>query len=137
MTRRKIKAFRKIVLPFISKLLLDIDYEGQGKCDAEEFAKDFNEILDLATKALEQEPKTGDWISVNERLPENTQPVLMTIRRMSKLYNHEPFITVGYISWNQTTWWSAHDGDCVRNEIEVLAWMPLPEPYKAESEDKK
>ncbi len=135
MTRRKIKAFRKIVLPFISEILSDIDYEGQGKFDAEEFAKDFNEILDLATKALEQEPKTGDWISVNERLPENTQPVLMTIRRMNKSYNHEPFITVGYISWNQTAWWCAHDGDCVRNEIEVLAWMPLPEPYKAESEE--
>ena len=61
MTKRKIKAFRKIVLPFISKHLLDIDYEGQGKCDAEEFEKDFNEILDLAYKALEQEPKVGHW----------------------------------------------------------------------------
>ena len=69
------------------------------------------------------------WISVKERLPENTQPVLMTIRRMGKLYNHEPFITVGCISWNQTTWWCAHDGDCVRHEIDVLAWMPILE-YK-------
>lgn len=76
------------------------------------------------------------WIPVSERLPEDTQPVLLTIRRMSKLYNHESFITVGHISWNQTTWWCAHDGDCVRNEIEVVAWMPLPQPYKAESEEK-
>ena len=94
-----------------------------------------NCAIHSAIEELEQKPKTGDWILVSERLPENTQPVLMTIRRMSKLYNHEPFITVGYISWNQTTWWCAHDGDCVRNEIEVLAWMPLPEPYKAESEE--
>ena len=32
-----------------------------GKSDAEEFEKDFNEILDLAIKALEQEPQTFKW----------------------------------------------------------------------------
>lgn len=57
MTRERINDFKKIVLPSISKLLFDINYEGQGKCDAEEFAKDFNEILDLAAKALENKPK--------------------------------------------------------------------------------
>lgn len=62
MTKERINDFKKIVLPSISKFLFDVNYEGQGKCDAEEFAKDFNEILDLATKALEQEPKTGHWI---------------------------------------------------------------------------
>ena len=77
------------------------------------------------------------WIPVSERLPEDMQFVLMTIRRMSKLYNHIPFITVGYISWNQTAWWCAHDGDCTLHEIEVIAWMPLPEPYRKESEDKE
>lgn len=55
MTRERINDFKEIVLPSISKLLLNVDYEGQGKCDAEEFTKDFNEILDLVTKALEQE----------------------------------------------------------------------------------
>ena len=90
----------------------------------------------LFVEKLEQEPKTG-WIPVSERLPEDTQSVLLTIRRMSKLYNHEPFITVGHISWNQTTWWCAHDGDCVLNEIEVIAWMPLPKPYEPQESDHK
>lgn len=100
----------------------------------ETFAEAKMRIAEL--KPVLPKREQGEWINVKDRLPENTQPVLMTIRRMSKLYNHEPFITVGYISWNQTTWWCAHDGDCVRNEIEVLAWMPLPEPYK-ESEVKE
>lgn len=56
MTTERINDFREIVLSSISKFLLDVNYEGQGKCDAEEFAKDFNEILDLAAKALKQEP---------------------------------------------------------------------------------
>ena len=37
------------------KRLLETNYERLGKSDAEEFTRDFNEILDLAMKALEQE----------------------------------------------------------------------------------
>ena len=58
----------------------------------------------------------------------------MTIRRMDEHYNHEPFISVGYISWNQSAWWCAHDGDCKSNDVRVDAWMPLPEPYKERQE---
>ena len=70
------------------------------------------------------------WIPVSEALPENTEFVLLTIRRLDKSYNQTPFISVGYVSWNQTAWWCAHDGDCDVHNVEVLAWMPLPEPYK-------
>ena len=57
MTRERIEDFREIVLPFLSRTLLKTNYENMGKSDAEEFEKDFNEILDLAIKALEQLPK--------------------------------------------------------------------------------
>ena len=62
MTRERIEDFREIVLPFLSRTLLKTNYENMGKSDAEEFTSDFNEILDLAIKALEQEPKTGHWV---------------------------------------------------------------------------
>ena len=55
-TRERIEDFREIVLPFVKKRLLETNYEGLGESDAEEFTRDFNEILDLAIKALEQEP---------------------------------------------------------------------------------
>lgn len=73
-----------------------------------------------------------EWISVKDRLPKDAEAVLITIRRMDKSFNQIPFISVGYISWNQQAWWCAHDGDCKENNIEVLAWMPLPSPYKGE-----
>lgn len=79
--------------------------------------------------------KTGEWIPVSERLPKDSQLVLMTIRRMGEHWNHEPFISVGYISWNQTAWWCAHDGDCKSHDVRVDAWMPLPEPYKSERKE--
>lgn len=66
MTRERIEDFREIVLPFLSRTLLKTNYENMGKSDAEEFEKDFNEILDMAIKALEQEPKTGHWIIIDD-----------------------------------------------------------------------
>lgn len=79
--------------------------------------------------STEPEPK---WIPVTEALPKNTEFVLLTIRRLDKSYNQIPFISVGYVSWNQSAWWCAHDGDCDAHNVEVLAWMPLPEPWRGE-----
>lgn len=56
MTRKEIEDMREVVLPYVKKRLLEINYENLGESDAEEFTRDFNEILDLAIKALEQEP---------------------------------------------------------------------------------
>lgn len=91
-----------------------------------ELDDDLIEAMNMAIKALNQ----TEWISVKDRLPEEVRPVLLTIRRMDKSFNQIPFISVGYISWNQQAWWCAHDGDCKEHNIEVLAWMPLPEPWK-------
>ena len=56
MTKEIIEGVRKIVVPFVKKRLFEINYEGLGESDAKEFDEHMNEILDLATKALEQEP---------------------------------------------------------------------------------
>ena len=72
--------------------------------------------LDMAIKALEQK-----WIPVSERLPEihnYMQEYIVTIKGN--------FIrTAFFTETNGKSWWSIDD---------VIAWMPLPEPYKAESE---
>ena len=66
------------------------------------------------------------WIPVSERLPE----FLMVKTLVScEDANGLPISTMVaiYDAFNKT--W-----DC---EYKVIAWMPLPEPYKAESEDRK
>lgn len=75
------------------------------------------------------------WIPCSERMPEDMQFVLLTVRRLENGYNHEPFISVGYIGWNHQHWWCAHDGDCEISKVEVIAWMPLPAPYKKGAKD--
>jgi hypothetical protein len=101
-------------------------------------AADTIKTLSEKVRAANMERSTafynGGWIPVKERLPKNCEYVLLTIRRMNKAFNHEPFVSVGYIGWSQTVWWCAHDGDCRLNQIDVLAWMPLPEPYREDDE---
>ena len=69
MTNERIKDFKEIVLPFFTNYLLKKNYENLGKSDAEEFEKDFSEIIELADKALEQQP-CGDCISRKALLEE-------------------------------------------------------------------
>lgn len=67
MTKERIEDMREVVLPFITKKLKEINYEGKGKSDAEEFTKDFNEILDLAIKALNIDKMIAEIEHIKER----------------------------------------------------------------------
>ena len=102
-----------------------------------------------AIKALEQ----TIWIPVSERLPDNTDPVSITwVNHDPESYyaniKDKPFTATGHYCNGRWWWYSVTcqdyldeygrcDVDAMDDAIEVIAWMPLPEPYKAESEDKK
>jgi hypothetical protein len=77
-------------------------------------------ISKLENQVIEQEPK---WIPVNERLPEEPGTYMTTIN-YGKYYG----LAVEQRYYYESLGWN---DDC------VIAWMPLPEPYKAESEDKE
>ena len=62
------------------------------------------------------------WIPVSERLPKAYQECLFTV--IASHWANEP-VTYRVIQ-------KAYGG-----EQNFIAWMPLPEPYKAESEDKE
>lgn len=120
MTRERIEEFREVLLPFVKKWLLRINYENRGKSDAEKFEKDFNELLDMAIISLEQEPR---WIPVNERLPEENKTVIASTK-----YGVYPEARYS----KEDGWeWAYESGADYWEEIacEVLAWMPLPQPY--------
>lgn len=77
-----------------------------------------HEAFDMAIKALEQR-----WIPVSERLPEVHQDVLLSFRSLDVLEGFRA----------ETEPYFYCQGDYIEPQ-NVLAWMPLPEPYKAESE---
>ena len=76
---------------------------------AEEYATDIN-------------VGTNGWIPCSERMPEPIRPVLVTLKNWMK---DKCFVRVGRF---HTDHWKIDEG-IVENSI-VLAWQPLPEPYK-------
>lgn len=64
-----------------------------------------------------------DWISVEERLPEERMDCLVAVKYNGFMGMHGTWIKVGHIE-NDGEWW----GDCMGGE--VIAWKKLPEPYK-------
>ena len=100
-----------------SFILANID---RRVCDDE-----LNEALDMAIKALEQESK---WTLVSERLPEDSGRYLVSvldgIDRRTTVVPYHPQSRTWTLTGRMAYW-------------KVMAWMPLPKPYKTESEDKE
>ena len=74
------------------------------------------------------------WISVKDRLPENDDSVLATIRYTYPKNNIVEVFTKVNCFYNEEdeTWYFGLNGDVIglTEHEEVLAWMPIPEPYK-------
>lgn len=58
------------------------------------------------------------WIPVSERLPDDQQRVLVSCDKCP--------VVVGWLMWKE---WYTDYGKGYGN-INVIAWQPLPEPYK-------
>lgn len=82
-----------------------------------------------------KEYEETEWIPVSERLPEERNHYLTTVK--IDAMNCKPYYEI------QTSWYSdkqfvvEYIGDELVARRSVIAWMPLPEPYKAESEEKE
>jgi len=103
-------------------------------------ARDFLEMIEQLQEDLEQDEKENGWISVSERLPEDEKEYLVTLEKVygtpEKLYgiaNYLKFGDTGY--WNERKygyleWDKYSDGHGGTKMYKVIAWRPLPEPYK-------
>lgn len=81
-------------------------------------ARENNEALDVAIKALKNEPH---WIPVTDALPQANEEVLITL-------SFGDIITMGWI--NKDGEWLIYEGNENADINDILAWQPLPEPYK-------
>lgn len=110
------------------------------------------DALQMAITALQNQTV---WIPVSERLPEDYVPVNITwVNHNPDPYYADikdvPFTATGICYKGKWYWYSAvcedylkeygerYETDAVDADIEVTAWMPLPEPYReSEEEDGK
>ena len=89
------------------------------------FPPEATEACDMAIEAL-KESRVCSWIPVSERLPEKDGYYFVTKRLIDGRIQTdiEPF-------WTGADWWKSEFHFAGIGLWEVLAWQPLPEPYKA------
>ena len=111
------------------------------------FENDMVKIMDIAksiviaTPSVQPERKMGEWIPCSERLPEEYGEYLITWET-----SKAPTRFIGFAEGEETgVWDDQHDRfvfswlpeDYIIERYpdwRVIAWMPLPEPYKGEQE---
>lgn len=94
-----------------------------------------SEYTDEIIKALEQEPQ---WICAKEKLPEEDKSYLVSSESGLDIlsFAKDLYRVDEYDFWDKkgVSGWFDYDSEYGYIEMGAIAWMPLPQPYKAESE---
>lgn len=109
-----IKEIKKMALPLT---ISDIRAWSDGTTQA------YNEALVDVLTAIEEQPKVGEWIPVEEGLPE---PSLNSVIGWDAYRERCVFVQYYMNDWILGN----------HESVKIIAWMPLPEPY-AKGEDEQ
>ena len=129
------KEFDKILERFdAKKQYFQKFYETDGKTEEDEYINKATQLAFDDAKNIVQEVAeefgtdtnvgTNGWIACSVRLPEEEADVLLSLRSLD--------VYTGFRANAEGCFYI--DGDGYVEYENVIAWMPLPEPYK-ESED--
>jgi len=111
------------------------------------------EVMMVSVSELENLPSAQPeqrWIPCSERLPENNDPVNVTwVNHNPEVYyadiKDKPFTATAHYHNGRWYWFSSvtqdylnkYDvwtPDLVDKDVEITAWMPIPEPYREDIE---
>lgn len=104
------------------------------------YAKVIQDMIEQLQDDLKQDEKENGWIPVSKGLPEDEKECLVTLEKvygapetLFGIANYLKFGDAGY--WNEKKygyleWDKYSDGHGGTKMYKVIAWKPLPEPYK-------
>lgn len=98
-----------------------------------EFVKYVSEYADKMMSRINALPSADShWIPCSERLPEAPFGCLVTVEDEEPMTGALfPNLLPYFVGWDGEQW---NDADGEQCPFEVLAWMPLPEPYEGDKE---
>ena len=96
--------------------LLDTDVVRQSKTASWLLDQVLHDIQAMPTLT-----PSNEWVSVENALPPNMDDVLVVVQN-----NGERWTVTGYYSNTSNVWYAMLNGQDTR--MDVLWWMPLPEP---------
>lgn len=101
------------------------EYSKYGKYDGL-YVADVLEMLEQLQGDLEQDEKENGWISASERLPEESDYYMACIYNeiSNKCYCRSEWLSINNNYYGELVWID------LKSYEKVVAWMPLPEPYK-------
>lgn len=105
------------------------DERSNAVCD-ETYTAEWVDVLDMAIKALEQEPR---WIPVTEDAPLKGT-ICLWCNKQGSVFTSE----ITYRS-ERSSYVGKHGyfSNGLENYGDIVAWMPLPQPYEKEENKKE
>ena len=87
-------------------------------------------LQDILIQFVEEQPKVGEWIPVSERLPEDGESYLVTnAESFGQFHTYKGWYDGEHKIWHM-------DGNFER-KMNVIAWQPLPEPYREKDDTER
>ncbi len=95
--------------------------DNDGTATQQEVCKFLVNLMELLEKQISSSDFPNKWIPVKKELPKKGQHVLVSLDC--------EYVTEDYFAYS-TEWFDSF----INSEEKVVAWTPMPESYKAESE---
>lgn len=116
---------------------------GHGERWDEEFQRIFDEYNRIGRERFGEEGKEietapeyrGGWIRSEDRMPEEGEDVLVWFEYFRFGNYQELFQTVGISCTWRGKWSGFVNGSSGWRDLRIIAWQPLPEPYREEQEN--
>lgn len=116
---------------------------GHGERWDEEFQRIFDEYNRIGRERFGEEGKEietapeyrGGWIRSEDRMPEEGEDVLVWFEYFRFGNYQRLFQTVGIGCTWRGEWSGFVNGSSGWRDLRIIAWQPLPEPYREEQED--
>lgn len=123
--------YEEMVKKLAEKALDEYVYKNKTLREWINIIDNFDFAIDKVTKALLEQTR---WIPCSERLPEERDWYLAVFREKDTGFQLIPRVA----DYRGENTWDIIDNNILvkeyRDILECVAWMPLPEPYRTESE---